>query len=127
MNIFEVVWFAIGVGLYVSYLLVLFHIIGDIFSDSTRSGWSKALWVVALIFLPVISGVVYLVRHGQSMALRRAARADVARDDFVRYVRTAAGTNVAEQISEAKTLMDDGALTEAEFAAFKERLLQGRH
>ncbi|MFE4197935.1 PLDc N-terminal domain-containing protein [Paenarthrobacter sp. NPDC056912] len=124
MNIFEAIWFAIGIALYVTYLIVLFHIVADIFADSRRSGWSKALWVVGLLFLPVLGGLAYLVFNGQSMSMRRAARADVARDDFQRYVQTVAGTNVAQQISEAKTLMDDGALTEAEFAALKERLLR---
>lgn len=124
MNIFEIIWFSIGIALYVSYLIVLFHIVADILSDSQRPGWGKAIWVVVIIFLPILGGLAYLIAHGQSMSLRRAAKADVARDDFARYVQTVAGTNVPQQIAEAKTLMDDGVMSETEFIAFKARLLK---
>jgi Phospholipase_D-nuclease N-terminal len=124
MNIWEFTWFAIGVCIYVSYIVVLIYIVGDIFADSGRAGWAKALWIAVLIFLPVFGGLAYLIAHGRAMSLRRAARNDVAREEFARYVQTAAGTNVAQQISEAKTLQDDGVLSAEEFAALKERLLR---
>ncbi|XAS65687.1 PLD nuclease N-terminal domain-containing protein [Pseudarthrobacter sp. So.54] len=123
MNFWDFFWLMISFVLYVSYLVVLFLIVKDIFADSTRPGWSKAVWVVALLFLPVIGGLAYLIAHGQSMALRQEARGDVAREDFEDYVRRAAGTNQAEQIAQAKTLMDDGALSAEEFAALKKRVL----
>ena len=124
MTFWDFFWLMIWSYLYIAYLVVLFQIIRDIFADSTRSGWSKALWVVLLIFLPIIGSLAYLIAHGQSMALRRAARTDVAREDFDDYVRRTARSNPAEEISRAKTLMDDGALTAEEFAAIKERALR---
>ncbi|MCB5292322.1 PLDc N-terminal domain-containing protein [Arthrobacter sp. SO3] len=123
MTFWDFFWLMISFVLYVSYLMVLFLIVKDIFADSTRNGWSKAVWVLFLIFLPVIGGLAYLIAHGQSMSLRQAARSDVAREDFDEYIRRAAGTNQAEQIAQAKTLMDDGALTAEEFAALKQRVL----
>jgi hypothetical protein len=123
MTFWDFFWLMISFVLYVSYLVVLFLIVKDIFADSTRKGWSKAVWVLVLIFLPVIGGLAYLIAHGQSMSLRQAARSDVAREDFEEYIRRAAGTNKAEQIAQAKTLMDDGALTAEEFAAFKQQVL----
>ena len=120
MTFWDYFWLMISFVLYVSYLVVLFLIVKDIFADSTRTGWSKAVWVLVLIFLPVFGGLAYLIAFGQSMSLRQAARNDVARDDFV---RRSAGTNPAEQIAQAKTLMDDGALTAEEFAALKRRVL----
>lgn len=124
MNFWDFFWLMISFLLYISYLVVLFLIVKDIFADSTRTGWSKAVWVLILIFLPVIGGLAYLIAHGQSMALRQAARSDVAREDFEEYVRRTAGTNPAEQIAQAKTLMDEGALTAEEFAALKLRVLR---
>lgn len=124
MTFWDFFWLMIYFVLYVSYLMVLFQIVKDVFADSTRPGWSKALWVLFLIFLPVIGGLAYLIAHGRSMSLRQAARNDVAREEFDDYIRRAAGTSPAEQISQAKTLMDDGALTAEEFAALKQRVLR---
>ena len=124
MTFWDFFWLMIWSYIYIAYLVVLFQIIRDIFADSTRSGWSKALWVVLLIFLPILGSVAYLIAYGQSMALRRAARDDVARDDFDDYVRRAARSHPAEEISRAKTLLDDGVLTAEEFATIKERALR---
>ena len=124
MTFWDYFWLMMSFLLYVSYLVVLFLIVKDIFADSTRPGWSKAAWVVVLIFLPVLGGLAYLIAFGQSMSLRQAARHDVANEDSDDYVRRTAGTNPTEQIAQAKTLLDDGALTADEFAAVKERVLR---
>ena len=123
MTFWDFFWLMISFLLYVSYLVVLFLIVKDIFSDSTRAGWSKAVWVLVLIFLPVFGGLAYLIAFGQSMSLRQAARHDEAQDNFDDYVRRTAATNPAEQIAQGKALMDDGALTAQEFAALKQRVL----
>ena len=54
MTFWDFFWLMISFVLYVSYLVVLFLIVKDIFADSTRTGWSKAIWVLVLLFLPVI-------------------------------------------------------------------------
>ena len=124
MNFWDFFWLMVWSYLYIAYLVVLFQIIRDIFADSTRSGWSKALWVVLLIFLPIFGSLAYLISNGQSMALRRAARDDVAREDFDDYVRRTVRSHPAEEIARAKTLLDDGVLTAEEFATIKERALR---
>lgn len=96
----------------------------DVFSDSNRTGWSKALWLILLIFFPIVGSLAYLIAQGRSMALRLEALADVSRGDFDDYVRRAAGTNPAQEISRAKNLTADGAITADEFAAIKERTLR---
>ncbi|KUM33198.1 PLDc N-terminal domain-containing protein [Arthrobacter sp. EPSL27] len=123
MNFWDYFWLMMSFALYISYLVVLFLIVKDIFSDSTRTGWSKAVWVIVLIFLPVLGGVAYLIAFGQSMALRQAARSD-AREDAEGYGRQTAGSDPADQIARAKALMDDGALTPEEFAALKQQVLR---
>jgi hypothetical protein len=51
------IWFF----LHVPYLVVLFQIVNDVFADSNRTGWSKTLWVLVLIFLPILDGLAYLI------------------------------------------------------------------
>jgi hypothetical protein len=123
MTFWDYFWLMISFLLYVSYLVVLFLIVKDIFSDSTRTGWSKAVWVLVLLIVPVFGGLAYLIAFGQSMSLRQAVRNDVATDVVDDYVRQTGGTNPAEQIAQGKALLDDGALTAQEFAALKQRVL----
>lgn len=124
MTFWDFFWLMIWTYLLIAFLVILFHIVKDIFADSSRTGWSKALWVILLIFLPLLGSLAYLIAHGRSMSLRQAARADVAEEDFDEYIRNAAGSQPTEEISRAKTLMDDGAITADEFAAIKERALR---
>jgi len=112
-------WFA-----FVMYLMVLFHIIGDLFRDHELNGWWKALWVVALIVIPFLSALVYLIARGRGMAERQSARVSAARADTDAYIRaTAGGSSAAAQITEAKGLYDAGVINDAEFAALKEKAL----
>ncbi|WP_232084651.1 PLDc N-terminal domain-containing protein [Arthrobacter sp. SO5] len=124
MTFWDFFWLMVWTYLFIAYLVILFQIIKDIFSDSERTGWSKALWVILLVIVPILGSLAYLIAHGRSMALRQAARSDVAKEDVDDYVRRAAGSSPAEEISRAKTLMDDGTITAGEFAAIKERALR---
>lgn len=124
MTFWDFFWLLIWTYLFIAYLLILFQILKDIFADPIRSGWSKALWVILLLFVPILGCLAYLIAHGRSMALRATVKADAARDDSDDYVRRAAGSSPAEDISRAKTLLDNGTISPAEFAALKDRALR---
>jgi len=53
------------------YLLLLVDILRDLFADHA-SGWSKALWVIFLIFCPFLGATVYLIARGHGMGERLA-------------------------------------------------------
>ncbi|MCK0118557.1 phospholipase D-like protein [Isoptericola sp. CG 20/1183] len=112
-------WFA-----FVMYLIVLFHVIADLFRDRDLSGWWKALWLVALIVVPFLSALVYLIARGRGMAERQSARMSAARAETDAYIRaTAGGSTAASQITEAKGLYDAGVISDEEFAALKRKAL----
>jgi Phospholipase_D-nuclease N-terminal len=102
------------------YLMILFQIIGDLFRDKELSGWWKAIWIVALVFVPFLSALIYLIVRGRGMAERQAGevrRAQAATDS---YIKEAAGRgNPTDQIATAKGLLDDGTITAAEFDQLK--------
>ena len=124
MNFAETLWSLIVVFLYLSYLVVMFQIVSDLFRDAALSGWLKALWILLLIALPVLTALVYLVVRGRGMALRQQTRAQEAVASTEDYLRSLAGTpEPARQISEAKALLDSGTISEAEFAGLKAKLL----
>jgi Phospholipase_D-nuclease N-terminal len=118
-----IVWF-FWIYIFFAYLMVLFSIIADIFRDSTLNGWLKAVWVFFLIFVPIITALVYLIARGRSMEQRGLERMESMRRAQDEYIREAAGTtSPADEIAKARSLLETGAITQAEFDALKAKTL----
>jgi Phospholipase_D-nuclease N-terminal/Short C-terminal domain len=111
--------------LFVIWIMLLLHVIGDIFRSSDLGGAAKVLWLIFVIVLPYLGVFAYLMIRGGTMAERRMAEAK-AHDDAVRaYVRETAGTqpDPAAQIEQLAALRDRGVLSDDEFAAGKAKAL----
>ncbi|WP_305093609.1 SHOCT domain-containing protein [Prescottella sp. R16] len=108
---------------FVAYLMLLFSIITDLFRDHKTSGWVKAIWVVFLIILPFLTALVYLIARGDGMAKRSVRAAAEMQSAQEQYIRQVAGKSGAEQIADAKALLDAGTITQAEFDALKAKAL----
>ncbi|GAA4347901.1 SHOCT domain-containing protein [Microbacterium rhizosphaerae] len=112
------------VFVFVAYLMVLFSIIGDLFRDHTLSGWWKAVWIIFLVFLPFLTALIYLIARGGSMQKRAMAQAQEMQTAQAEYIRQTAGTSsAADDIAKAKSLLDSGAITQAEFDSLKAKAL----
>lgn len=125
MSFWDVIWFIIVSFAFIAYLMVMFNIIIDLFRDKDTSGVLKAVWIVCLIFLPFLTAIIYLIVRGGGMAERHAAaisQARAAQDDYVRSV-AGAGGSPADQIAQAKTLLDAGTISQAEFDQLKAKAL----
>jgi hypothetical protein len=108
------------------WILILFHVFGDLFRDHSLSGGAKTLWVLFLVFLPFLAVFVYLIARGQGMAERAAARQQRAQQQFDGYVREVAASgdaSPAEQIAKAKELLDAGTIDQSEFDRLKAKAL----
>jgi len=124
MSFWDVVWFIFISFAFVAYLMVMFTIISDIFRDREMGGAVKAIWVVALIFLPLLTSLVYLVSRGRSMADRTARTAEIHRSGQEAYIREVAGRSTpADQITQARALLDAGAISQPEYEALKSKAL----
>lgn len=124
MSFWDIIWFIIVSFAFVAYLMVMFNILGDIFRDRELSGVLKALWVIALIFLPFVTALVYMIARGRGMAVRQVAAMDRRREAQDAYIRSVAPSRSAsEEISEAKTLLDAGSISKAEYDTLKARAL----
>ncbi|UYK39632.1 SHOCT domain-containing protein [Microbacterium terricola] len=121
-----VAWF-FWVFVFISYLMVLFSIIGDIFRDTSLNGWLKAVWIIFLIFVPFLTALVYLIARGTGMSQRSAAQAHDARRAQDEYIRETAGrsSSPVDDIAKAKALLDSGAIAPAEYEALKAKALAG--
>jgi hypothetical protein len=124
MSFWDVMWFIVVSFALVAYLMVMFSIITDLFRDTGTSGFVKALWVIALIFLPFLTSVIYLVTRGRGMAERTVRSAEAMRQAQDAYVRDVAGkTSPADQIAQARGLLDSGVISQPEFERIKEKAL----
>jgi predicted ferric reductase len=120
MDFGDFFWLLVWSFFFVMYLMILFHIIGDLFRDKELSGWWKALWVIALIIVPFLTAFIYLIARGRGMAERQAGEMRQAQEATDSYIQQVAGrSNPAEQIATAKGLLDQGTITQTEFDQLK--------
>lgn len=123
MSFWEVLWLIVVSFAFIAYLVILFHIIADLFRDRETSGWVKAVWIVFLFLLPLLTSLVYVIVRGKGMQERAMAQAQQWQAEQQAYIRETAGTSPAAQIADAKRLLADGAISEQEFELLKAKAL----
>ncbi len=117
-------WFFI----WIAALMVWFRCLFDLFRDRSLSGWAKAGWAVLLIFVPWVGALIYLIARGRSMTERQMAEMAQMQAQQEQYIKQVAasgpqGASPADQIARAKSLLDSGAITQAEFEGLKAKAL----
>ena len=124
MSFWDIVWFIFITFAFVAYLMVMFSIITDLFRDREESGVMKAVWIVALIFLPLITSLVYLIVRGRGMSERSAQTAQAVKAQQDAYIREVAGkATPADQIAQARAMLDAGVINQTEFERLKDKAL----
>ncbi len=122
-SFWQLFWLVIEVFLLVAYLIFLFQIVSDLLRDSSLGGATRALWMILLIALPIVSALAYLVIRGGGMDRRRreaaAEELRIASNGAYGYF----GGSVSNEISNAFTLLEDGAITQEEYDALKARII----
>jgi hypothetical protein len=126
MSFWDAVWLVIISFAFVAYLMIMFSIITDLFRDQHTSSVVKAVWLVLLFVLPFLTAVLYVVTRGGGMAERATkakAKADMVAEQEA-YIRdVAGGTTPGAQIAQAKTMLDAGTISRAEFEMLKQQAL----
>jgi ABC-type multidrug transport system fused ATPase/permease subunit len=117
-------WSTIVIFAFIAYLIILFNILTDLFwRDHKTSGWIKAVWVIFLIVFPYLTALVYLIARGEGMALRGREAAASAQKQAESYIREAAGRSPAQEIADAKALLEAGTINQQEFDSLKTKAL----
>jgi len=120
----EVLLWSFWFFIWIAAIMVWFRCIFDMFSDRSLSGWHKAGWALLLIFVPWVGALIYLIARGRSMSERQVAAAEERRAAQEKYIQQVASTSSpAEQIANAKGLLDSGAITQPEFESLKAKAL----
>ena len=122
----DAIWTMVIFFLWILWFWLLFTIWADIFRRHDISGWGKTGWLVLTIVLPFLGAFVYLISQGDGMTKRNVQQAQSQRAQFDEYVRETAssgGGGAAAEIEKAKSLLDSGAITQAEFDSLKQKAL----
>ncbi len=123
MSLWQTVLVVVEIFVFLAYLMVLLHIVADLFRDTQLGGVARAVWIVFLIAVPVLTALIYLVARGRGMSERQGAAAVAARQRTDDYIREVAGWSPSREVAVAKELLDAGAITPAEFERLKARAL----
>ncbi len=124
MGFWDFIWLLIWSYFFVMYLMLLFQIVTDLFRDPELGGVAKALWLIGLIVVPFLLALIYLIVRGSGMAERQAGAMRQARASADSYIQSVAGrSSAADEIASAKGLLDNGAITQAEFERLKAKAL----
>ena len=117
-------WSLIVIFFMVIFFILLFHVIVDLFSRHDASGWKKAAWVLFLIVFPFLGLFVYYITNADGMAKRQMKQVQQAQADTDAYIRSvSADADPASQIAKAKSLLDAGTISQAEFDQLKAKAL----
>jgi hypothetical protein len=119
----ELLLVVVEIFLFVVWIWILFTIISDIFRDHEMSGWAKALWILFLVFIPFLTGLVYLIVRGSGMRDRAIKAQTDAKKHFDEYVREQAHASPADELHKLNDLREKGALSQEEFDQAKAKLL----
>jgi hypothetical protein len=122
-SIWNAIWLVIVSFLFITLLMMLFSVIVDLFRDDSLSGWAKALWIIVLIFMPLLGLLIYVITRGKGMTERTLKEQAAAQQSFDSYVRDVAGGGAASELEKANTLHAAGKLTDEEFAQLKAKIL----
>jgi hypothetical protein len=123
-NFSDFFWLLVWAFVFTCYLIVLFKILVDLFRDQDLSGWWKAIWVAFLIIVPILSALIYVIARGRGMAERHMAAQGRGREaDTYTPPPIIQMSDPADQIASAQKLLDQGAITQAEFDQLKQKAM----
>jgi len=121
----QVLWSLLWFFLFLLWISLVFTVFADIMRARNMSGFAKAIWTLAIIFLPYLGIFLYLIVNGGQMnarAERAAGETDAAIQD---YIRQTAMSSPADQLTSLADLHSAGKLSDSEFAAAKAKVTAG--
>jgi len=117
-------WTIFIIFLWVIWFWILITVLIDLFRSHDLSGWSKALWFIFILLIPVVGVLVYLIVRGGKMHEHQVRDAQAQDQQFRRYVQEAAGSqSPADELAKLADLRDRGVITAEEFERQKAKVL----
>jgi hypothetical protein len=124
MPILDLFWTMLWFFLFFAWLMLLFRVFTDIFRKEA-SGFSKAIWCLFVIVLPLLGTLIYLIAEGGDMARRDVESMAAMEKAQKEYIQSVAGSSAssADELAKLGDLKAKGVLSDEEFAAQKAKIL----
>ena len=119
----DIFWTMLEFFLFFIWIFLIITIFMDIFRSHDMKGFTKFVWVLFIIILPLLGALVYLIARGGSMHERSAQQAKQQEQAFQSYVRQAAGGSSADELAKLTDLKAKGAISDEEFEKAKAKIL----
>jgi len=85
----QVLWSTLWFFIFFIWIMLLFHVFGDLFRSPDLSGPAKVVWTIFVILVPYLGVFVYVVARGDKMqehAIAQAEAQEAARQAYIRSV-----------------------------------------
>ena len=109
----EVIWWMLIVFFWTMVIWMFVSAFADVFTRTDLSGWAKAGWSLAFIFLPLLGILIYIIVRPREMP------ADV----WPSAQHGQGGASSTDDITKAQLLLQSGAINQQEFDQLKRRAL----
>lgn len=123
MPLLNIFWSILMIFLFVAWIWVIIGVISDVFRSKDMDGLAKALWMLAIIVIPWLGVLLYIIVRGEGMAERNAQAMADAEAASRAYIKEAVGTSTADELAKLAELKEKGIITDAELQAQKAKLL----
>ena len=111
---------------FIMWIWLAIMVFMDIFRRRDIGGFAKAIWIIFIIFIPLLGVLVYLIAYHQGIADRNEKGQEAAQAAFDQQVKEAAGKGgPAGEIETAQKLLDAGTISQSEFDHIKSKALAG--
>jgi hypothetical protein len=111
-------WYMFVIYIWVMVFWMFIRVFADIFSRENLTGWGKAGWLFLIFVLPFLGIIIYMIARPKNTEQdqRMMAEAQAAQDRLV-------GGSAVDDIAKAQSLLEQGAITQAEFDSIKAKAL----
>jgi type VI protein secretion system component VasK len=114
----SVIWTMCVFFFWFIYIWIFITVFADIFRRNDLGGGRKAMWIIFIIFLPLIGLLAYMIARPKMTEQDK----QMIEEAEARQKR-AAGYSAADEIAKAQALLASGAITQAEFDEMKRKAM----
>ena len=108
----DVLWSMVIFFAFIIWIWLLITVFADVFRRRDIGGGMKAVWIIFVILLPYLGVLIYLIAEHNGMADRSEAQMQQMKAQQDEYIKSVASSaSPADQIAQAKSLLDSGAIT----------------
>lgn len=117
-GLLEFFWYMLMFYVWFMIIWMFIQAFMDIFRRENLTGWGKAGWVLLLVVLPFLGILIYMIARPKNTEQDQRMMAE-AQSVQARVV----GGSAIDDVEKAHTLLEKGAISQAEFDSIKAKAL----